>query len=186
MSPTPLPSLHELFPNLIKPRGDDPKVTSRPITPQLVLGRVNARARSGQHLGPMRPEVTLARLREGLDPERGLPSPKAPSSVYTDDCHGNARPRKHVCHHCGKRFSRPSSLTIHYHTHTGVRPYSCTYPGCLRTFNVSSNMRRHYKNHEFVVKNRPQPQPTVLRPAFYSPPLKPDAYPPPPLQCGFR
>lgn len=64
--------------------------------------------------------------------------------------------------------------------------YLCPYPGCLRTFNVSSNMRRHYKNHEFVAANRPQLQMTTLQPSFYSPPLQRDPYPPPPLQCGFR
>lgn len=64
--------------------------------------------------------------------------------------------------------------------------YPCPHPGCLRTFNVSSNMRRHYRNHEFLANNRPQPQPTNLQTSFYSPPLPPDLYPPPPLQWGFR
>ena len=64
--------------------------------------------------------------------------------------------------------------------------YPCPYPGCLRTFNVSSNMRRHYRNHEFLANNRPQPQSTTLQTSFYSPPLPPDLYPPPPLQCGLR
>ncbi|KAJ7500076.1 hypothetical protein FB451DRAFT_976144, partial [Mycena latifolia] len=54
---------------------------------------------------------------------------------------------KHVCHTCGKRFNRPSSLRIHANTHTGETPYKCPYPWCARAFNVNSNMRRHFRNH---------------------------------------
>ena len=64
--------------------------------------------------------------------------------------------------------------------------YPCPYPGCLRVFNVSSNMRRHYKNHDFLANNRPRPQTRTFQTSFYSPPLQPDVYPPPPLQWGFR
>ncbi|KAH7868534.1 hypothetical protein EV359DRAFT_20083, partial [Lentinula novae-zelandiae] len=55
--------------------------------------------------------------------------------------------KKHVCPECFKRFSRPSSLRIHTNTHTGITPFSCPYLGCGRRFNVSSNMRRHYRKH---------------------------------------
>ncbi|KAJ3742615.1 hypothetical protein DFH05DRAFT_1501445 [Lentinula detonsa] len=57
--------------------------------------------------------------------------------------------KKHVCPQCFKRFSRPSSLRIHGNTHSGLTPFSCPYPGCGRRFNVSSNMRRHYRKHKF-------------------------------------
>lgn len=78
-------------------------------------------------------------------------------------------PRKHICMICGKAFNRPSSLKIHYNTHTGeTRTYSfcfvntiviecelilcvsafrCPWPKCGREFNVNSNMRRHLRNH---------------------------------------
>ncbi|KAL5488488.1 hypothetical protein ACEPAI_6606 [Sanghuangporus weigelae] len=55
--------------------------------------------------------------------------------------------KRHTCPHCKKRFNRPSSLKIHLNTHTGAKPFECPYPGCGRQFNVSSNMRRHYRNH---------------------------------------
>jgi len=59
------------------------------------------------------------RLR-GSDPGRGpLPS-ETPSLVDAEDYDGD-KSRRHVCRRCGKRFNRPSSLTIHYHTHTGER-----------------------------------------------------------------
>ncbi|THU80881.1 hypothetical protein K435DRAFT_694748, partial [Dendrothele bispora CBS 962.96] len=55
--------------------------------------------------------------------------------------------KRHVCKLCNKRFNRPSSLRIHMNTHTGATPFRCPYPGCGREFNVNSNMRRHYRNH---------------------------------------
>ncbi|KAF9646655.1 hypothetical protein BDM02DRAFT_3099494 [Thelephora ganbajun] len=141
---------------------------------------MNPYAYSRQH-SPATSVVAIHHLRQEPDPGHGAPPPGASSPVDAEDYHDH-KTRKHVCHHCGKRFNRPSSLTIHYHTHTGERPYPCPYPGCLRTFNVSSNMRRHYRNHEFLANNRPRPQSATLQTSFYSPPPPPDVYPPPPLQ----
>ncbi|KAF9067742.1 hypothetical protein BDP27DRAFT_1225398 [Rhodocollybia butyracea] len=78
--------------------------------------------------------------------------------------------KRHVCALCCKRFNRPSSLRIHSNTHTGdvsghshPTPLSllndlafrCPYPGCGRRFNVSSNMRRHYRKHNFPPTGTP-------------------------------
>ncbi|CAE6458018.1 unnamed protein product [Rhizoctonia solani] len=54
---------------------------------------------------------------------------------------------KYECQYCGKRFNRPSSLKIHVNTHTGEKPYKCTFPSCGRRFSVMSNMRRHSRVH---------------------------------------
>ncbi|CUA73171.1 hypothetical protein RSOLAG22IIIB_05171 [Rhizoctonia solani] len=54
---------------------------------------------------------------------------------------------KYECQYCGKRFNRPSSLKIHVNTHTGEKPYQCTFPSCGRRFSVMSNMRRHSRVH---------------------------------------
>lgn len=57
------------------------------------------------------------------------------------------RKRKKQCKLCGKVVTRTSSLQTHMLIHTGVRPFSCTWPGCKKTFNVKSNMNRHLKLH---------------------------------------
>ncbi|KAI8984490.1 hypothetical protein BDF20DRAFT_789084, partial [Mycotypha africana] len=53
--------------------------------------------------------------------------------------------RRYKCSLCTKRFTRPSSLATHMHSHTGEKPYECLVEGCGRRFSVVSNLRRHAK-----------------------------------------
>jgi hypothetical protein len=50
---------------------------------------------------------------------------------------------RYVCQTCNKAFSRPSSLRIHSHSHTGEKPFKCPHHGCGKAFSVRSNMKRH-------------------------------------------
>ncbi|MDI1492618.1 MAG: hypothetical protein OHK93_004400 [Ramalina farinacea] len=50
---------------------------------------------------------------------------------------------RYVCPVCSKAFSRPSSLRIHSHSHTGEKPFLCPHKGCGKAFSVRSNMKRH-------------------------------------------
>ncbi|KAF2722224.1 hypothetical protein K431DRAFT_302827 [Polychaeton citri CBS 116435] len=50
---------------------------------------------------------------------------------------------RYICQTCKKAFSRPSSLKIHSHSHTGEKPFKCPYSGCGKAFSVRSNMKRH-------------------------------------------
>lgn len=50
---------------------------------------------------------------------------------------------RYVCNVCNKAFSRPSSLRIHSHSHTGEKPFQCPHKGCGKAFSVRSNMKRH-------------------------------------------
>ncbi|KAI7895011.1 uncharacterized protein EV154DRAFT_49544 [Mucor mucedo] len=55
--------------------------------------------------------------------------------------------KQYDCSFCQKKFMRPSSLKIHTYSHTGEKPFHCSYPGCRRRFSVQSNMRRHLRVH---------------------------------------
>lgn len=50
---------------------------------------------------------------------------------------------RYICQTCNKAFSRPSSLRIHSHSHTGEKPFKCPHHGCGKAFSVRSNMKRH-------------------------------------------
>lgn len=58
------------------------------------------------------------------------------------------------CPICGKNCFRPSSLKIHYLTHTGETPYHCTWENCNKSFNVKSNLGRHLKLHQKNAKDK--------------------------------
>ncbi|CAI7649793.1 unnamed protein product [Penicillium glandicola] len=65
---------------------------------------------------------------------------------------------RYICRTCHKAFSRPSSLRIHSHSHTGEKPFRCTHAGCGKAFSVRSNMKRHERGCH---SGRPGPAPTA-------------------------
>jgi hypothetical protein len=100
----------------------------------------------GFHAGV--PHATIPRRR--LSSSSGHASAIAAGNtvIVNASATGNAAgAAKYECGWCGKRFSRPSSLKIHHHSHTGEKPFVCSEPGCGRTFSVQSNLRRHQKSH---------------------------------------
>ncbi|KAI0805133.1 hypothetical protein GGR55DRAFT_681417 [Xylaria sp. FL0064] len=61
---------------------------------------------------------------------------------------------RYICQTCNKAFSRPSSLRIHSHSHTGEKPFKCPHAGCGKAFSVRSNMKRHERGcHSFESGN---------------------------------
>ncbi|CAO3633872.1 unnamed protein product [Mucor hiemalis] len=69
----------------------------------------------------------------------------ASSSTSSSSKRNNSK--QYICSLCPKKFMRPSSLKIHIYSHTGEKPFNCSYPGCRRKFSVQSNMRRHLRVH---------------------------------------
>ncbi|KAG2176019.1 hypothetical protein INT44_000498 [Umbelopsis vinacea] len=57
--------------------------------------------------------------------------------------------RPYVCHKegCGKRFSRPDSLTTHIKTHSNIRPYVCSFKGCKKAYYHSRSLKKHERTH---------------------------------------
>ncbi|KAF7557655.1 hypothetical protein G7046_g5997 [Stylonectria norvegica] len=94
----------------------------------------------------------------GLAPVGG-PGPNGPSPWqhhhYLNPSGGASFPQsqdRYICQTCSKAFSRPSSLRIHSHSHTGEKPFKCPHAGCGKAFSVRSNMKRHERGcHSFEV-----------------------------------
>lgn len=119
---------------------------------------------------PMQPTPPPQPQMQGLYYQRPLPQafPSMPVSVALAPSSG-ANPWQHhhyiapssassfpqsqdryICQTCNKAFSRPSSLRIHSHSHTGEKPFKCPHPGCGKAFSVRSNMKRHERGcHNF-------------------------------------
>ncbi|KAI8885622.1 hypothetical protein K501DRAFT_245582 [Backusella circina FSU 941] len=72
---------------------------------------------------------------------------------------------------CGKRFSRPDSLTTHIKTHSNVRPFICNVKGCGKAYYHSRSLKKHEKTHEAQQQQIPQTLSTPHYPVS-APPLQ--------------
>lgn len=115
-------------------------MSRRPLLPQQDH-RPETTRRDSFH--PYNPPAHHRRASHASDLHTGPPhAPASPSDNQTP----SGRPvtgRNYICPSCLKEFSRPSSLKIHEHSHTGAKPFVCPRPGCGKSFSVRSNMKRH-------------------------------------------
>ena len=78
-----------------------------------------------------------------VPPAVHVTTPTAPAYYYAPGSGPYHSHERYICRVCNKAFSRPSSLRIHSHSHTGEKPFKCAYEGCGKSFSVRSNMKRH-------------------------------------------
>ncbi|KAH7161280.1 hypothetical protein EDB81DRAFT_339182 [Dactylonectria macrodidyma] len=123
----------------------------------------------GTYYPPMQPTPPPQTQVMGAYYQRSLPQTFPPPMTMAAPCASGANPWQHhhylnptggaafpqsqdryICQTCSKAFSRPSSLRIHSHSHTGEKPFKCPHAGCGKAFSVRSNMKRHERGcHSF-------------------------------------
>lgn len=54
---------------------------------------------------------------------------------------------RHICEVCPKEFNDKTTLERHKRTHTGEKPYLCTYLNCGKAFADATNLKRHEGTH---------------------------------------
>lgn len=76
--------------------------------------------------------------------KRGRPKSENLKSLIVE---GQVSPSTIKCKYCGRVFPRDKSLNAHERIHTGLRPYSCDFPGCTRAFTQSGQLKTHQRLH---------------------------------------
>ena len=59
--------------------------------------------------------------------------------------HTGEKPYKCTWEGCSEKFAKSGTLTRHYKKHTGEKPYQCHL--CDKSFSQSGTMKRHMKTH---------------------------------------
>jgi hypothetical protein len=61
------------------------------------------------------------------------------------------------CEKCGRILSSKQNLRDHLNIHTGLKPYLCSFAGCLKRFRQGSQLSVHKHIHEAVLEHQNKP-----------------------------
>lgn len=142
--------------SIVSQPATSPYTTSSPYAPSPYSGSPSIHSAGPYYQEPQMMGMYAQRpLPSNYPPPMNMPltSGPAPSSSnpwqhhhYISASSAAAFPQsqdRYICQTCNKAFSRPSSLRIHSHSHTGEKPFKCSHAGCGKAFSVRSNMKRH-------------------------------------------
>ncbi|XP_071037047.1 transcription factor IIIA [Parasteatoda tepidariorum] len=72
---------------------------------------------------------------------------KATLMKHQDVFHPKKEARKFKCSECSEEFVKRSMLVRHKYTHSGVKEFKCSEPGCNKSFSMPSRLKSHVKSH---------------------------------------
>ncbi|KAJ1811381.1 hypothetical protein LPJ75_004116, partial [Coemansia sp. RSA 2598] len=122
----------------------------QPPYPPMIMGRFNLGMPSAGTPGAV-PNQSPVSVMGGHGSMSVPGTPVRPMGLPRVNSHNQSstsQRKRYLCQVCQKMFARPSTLATHMHSHTGEKPYECTWDNCGKRFSVMSNLRRHQRIHE--------------------------------------